>query len=86
MSAAVWTEPGAVMFETPTQRLAKGERPGVSFTLKGTNFKSQITNWQFGTDIKNPGSVSRISLFIYSASKVPIGFRNVSLRKAGAKQ
>lgn len=85
ISAAVWTEPGGVMFETPTQTVPKGGRAAVAFRLKGTSFKSQATNWQFGTDIKNPGSATRVSLFIYSAAKGPVRFRNVSLRKAGAK-
>jgi hypothetical protein len=85
LAVAVWTQPGSAMFETPTQSLPIGDHTGVSFALKGKQFKSQRTNWQFGTEIGNPANAVRLSIFIYTRSQTPIRFRNVCLRKAEAK-
>jgi hypothetical protein len=79
MSVAFWTDPGSSIFESRVKTAQKGEAGGVTFPLKGRDFKSQSTQWQYGTAIQNAKSVTRISLFFYSRSQGPIRVRNVRL-------
>lgn len=81
ISLAVWTQPGNVIFESRAQTVRKGQARRLSFELKGEQFKSQTTNWQFGTEIQNPANVIRITLFIYGRSKDSILIRNLRLVK-----
>ncbi|MCK4374942.1 MAG: hypothetical protein KAX19_06410, partial [Candidatus Brocadiae bacterium] len=81
ISLAVWTQPGSVIFESRAQTVRKGQARRLSFELKGEQFKSQTTNWQFGTELQNPANVIRITLFIYGRSKDPILIRNLRLVK-----
>jgi hypothetical protein len=79
MSVALWTEPGASIFESRIKTAQRSGGTGVSFPLKGDGFKSQLTQWQYGTELKNPNNVTRISLFFYSRSQGPIRVRNLRL-------
>ncbi len=85
LSVAFATQPGPAVFETQTQSLEKGDHRGVAFALKGNQFKSDLTNWQFGTDIKNPAGAVKLSIFIYTRSQAPIRFRNVCLLKGAVR-
>lgn len=85
IAIAVRTQSPSATFESQTQSVPKADLVAVSFALKGKQFKSDLTNWQFGTEIKNPANAVKLSIFIYSRSQAPIRFRNVCLRKAAPK-
>jgi hypothetical protein len=79
LSVAFWTDPGSGLFESRVKTAQKGDAGGVTFPLKGTDFKSQTTQWQYGTELQNPRNVTRVSLFFYSRSQGPIKVRNLRL-------
>lgn len=79
VSVAVWTSPDNGMFEAPVQTVRGGAWQAVSFALKGPGFKCQSTNWQFGAELANPGSVTRVTLLLYGRSQAPVRIRNVRL-------
>jgi DNA-directed RNA polymerase subunit RPC12/RpoP len=79
LSVAFWTDPGSSLYESRVKTAQKGDSGAVSFPLKGRDFKSQTTQWQYGTELQNPKNVTRISLFFYSRSQGPIKVRNLRL-------